>query len=70
VAESQYATPEAKRWAIERLRAIDARGTTALHEGWLRGAEQVALYQAPEFINRPSGSWDALGMARREKAPR
>jgi Ca-activated chloride channel family protein len=52
VAESRRATPEAKRWAIDQLRSIDARGTTALHEGWLRGAEQVALHQTPEFINR------------------
>jgi Ca-activated chloride channel family protein len=52
LAESRQATPEAKRWAIDRLRSIDARGTTALHEGWLRGAEQVALHQTPEFINR------------------
>ncbi|MGH8542342.1 MAG: vWA domain-containing protein [Gammaproteobacteria bacterium] len=52
VAESRHATPEAKRWAVERLRTIDARGTTALAEGWFRGAEQVALHQAPEFINR------------------
>jgi Ca-activated chloride channel family protein len=52
LAENRHATPEAKRWAIDRLRSIDARGTTALHDGWLRGAEQVALHQSPEFINR------------------
>ena len=33
------ATAEAKALATSRLRAIDARGSTDLHAGWLRGAE-------------------------------
>ena len=52
VAESQFATPDVKRYALERLRTIDARGTTALAEGWLRGGEQVALTKDERFINR------------------
>jgi Ca-activated chloride channel family protein len=52
LAESQFATPQAKREALDRLRTIDARGTTALAEGWFRGAEQVALHQSEKFINR------------------
>jgi Ca-activated chloride channel family protein len=32
--------------AVDRLRSIDARGSTNLGEGWLRGAEQVARAQA------------------------
>ncbi|MGH7556754.1 MAG: vWA domain-containing protein, partial [Gemmatimonadota bacterium] len=52
VTESRHATSEAKRRAVERLRSIDARGTTALHEGWFRGAEQVALHHDPLFVNR------------------
>ena len=46
------ASAEAKRNARDRLREIDARGSTALAEGWLRGAEQVAIGQADEFVNR------------------
>ncbi len=33
------ATPEAKALATKRLQSIDARGSTDLHGGWLRGAE-------------------------------
>jgi Ca-activated chloride channel family protein len=46
------ATADARRDAIERLERIDARGTTDLGGGWLRGAEQVAGAQGPEGINR------------------
>ena len=52
VVESTNASAEAKRNAVERLRAIDARGSTNLAEGWLRGAEQVALHQADGAVNR------------------
>jgi Ca-activated chloride channel family protein len=45
VVEGVPASREAKANAIERLRAIDARGSTDLAGGWLRGAEQVALGQ-------------------------
>lgn len=46
------ATPDARRTALDRLREIDARGSTNLGEGWLRGAEQVALALADEGVNR------------------
>jgi Mg-chelatase subunit ChlD len=36
------ATPEARALALERLRAIDARGSTDLCGGWLRGAGEIA----------------------------
>jgi Ca-activated chloride channel family protein len=49
---STPASSEAKRNALERLRGIDARNTTNLADGWLRGAEQVALHQSPDFVNR------------------
>ena len=39
---STPATPGARRDAGDRLRDIDARGSTNLGEGWLRGCEQVA----------------------------
>lgn len=42
VVESTSASREAKQNAVERLRSIDARGSTDLASGWLRGAEQVA----------------------------
>lgn len=43
VVEGTTASREAKTNAIDRLRSIDARGSTDLAGGWLRGAEQVAL---------------------------
>ena len=46
VVESTAASSEAKDGAIERVRRIDARGSTDLGGGWLKGAEQVALHQA------------------------
>src|SRR5688572_7867122 len=45
VVEGTTASREAKTNAIDRLRSIDARGSTDLAGGWLRGAEQVALGQ-------------------------
>ena len=43
VIESTPASAEARRGALERLRSVDARGSTNLGEGWLRGCEQVAV---------------------------
>ncbi len=52
VVPGTLATPDARRTALDRLRAIDARGSTNLGEGWLRGAEQVAEALADEGVNR------------------
>ncbi len=52
VVPGTLATPDARRSALERLREIDARGSTNLGEGWLRGAEQVALALSQEGVNR------------------
>ncbi len=52
VVEGTTASREAKANAIDRLRAIDARGSTDLGGGWLRGAEQVALALSDPGINR------------------
>ncbi|HEX8941289.1 MAG TPA: VWA domain-containing protein, partial [Candidatus Limnocylindrales bacterium] len=52
VAESGLATPDACRVAVERLREIEARGSTNLAEGWLRGCEQVALHQGGDAVHR------------------
>lgn len=60
VVETTAASREAKTNAIERLRAIDARGSTDLGGGWLRGAEQVALAMAPTGVNRALVLTDGL----------
>ena len=46
VVESTPASSEGKDGAIERVREIEARGSTNLGGGWLKGAEQVAIHQA------------------------
>ncbi len=46
VVDGTNASREAKTNAVQRLRAIDARGSTNLGSGYLRGAEQVALGMA------------------------
>ena len=43
---------ESRRAAVDRLRTIEARGSTNLGEGWLRGCEQVAAHLADHGINR------------------
>jgi Ca-activated chloride channel family protein len=60
VVEATAASREAKSNAIERLRAIDARGSTDLAGGWLRGAEQVALAMATAGVNRTLVLTDGL----------
>src|SRR3954467_561472 len=52
VCASTPASAEGRRGAIDRLRAIEARGSTNLAEGWLRGCEQVAAHLAAEGVNR------------------
>jgi Ca-activated chloride channel family protein len=52
VVESTPGSAEARRNAMTRLEAIDARGSTNLSEGWLRGAEQVASHLAADGVNR------------------
>lgn len=60
VVEATPASREAKTNAIDRLRQIDARGSTDLGGGWLRGAEQVALSMAPTGVNRTLVLTDGL----------
>ncbi len=52
VVGSVVASPEARQLAIDRLRSVDARGSTDLHGGWLAGCEQVAGSLQPEGVNR------------------
>ena len=52
VIESTAATEEAKHAALGRLWDIDARGSTDLGGGWLRGCEQVASHLMEQGVNR------------------
>jgi Ca-activated chloride channel family protein len=52
VIESTPASAEARRSAVQHMAGIEARGSTALSEGWLRGAEQVAHHLADGGVNR------------------
>jgi Ca-activated chloride channel family protein len=52
VVEGTSASREAKTNAMERLRSIDARGSTDLGGGYLRGAEQVATALLEKCVNR------------------
>ena len=46
------ATAEARQAALARLAEIDARGSTDLGGGWLRGCEQVASALSADGVNR------------------
>src|SRR5829696_421273 len=52
VVESTNASPEARRGAVDRLRSVEARGSTNLGEGWLRGCEQVARHLVERGVDR------------------
>jgi Ca-activated chloride channel family protein len=41
-----------RRVIFERVRAIEEGGQTALHDGWLHGAEEVARYRSDNLLNR------------------
>jgi Ca-activated chloride channel family protein len=50
--KSTTATDAAKAKARIALQAVDARGSTALHEGWARGAEAVKTHLDRDGVNR------------------
>ncbi|MEP6638921.1 MAG: VWA domain-containing protein [Chloroflexota bacterium] len=52
VVESTTASSEARHGAVERLRTVEARGSTNLGEGWLRGCEQVASHLSRRGVDR------------------
>ena len=52
VIESTAATAEARHAAVQRLAEIEARGSTDLGGGWLRGCEQVAGHLMEQGVNR------------------
>lgn len=49
---SSLATSEAVDRAIARIRDIEARGSTDLHGGWLRGCEQVAQLLGADALGK------------------
>src|SRR5436853_4929725 len=61
--QSTLATPEAKADAMRALSMVDARGSTNLGEGWLRGCEQVARHLDAEGVNRRLLLTDGLANA-------
>ena len=70
---STAATADARRSALARLGEIDARGSTNLGEGWLRGCEQVARALSDEGVNRTLLLTDGLanvGMTDRDELAR
>ncbi len=52
VVPTSPASSVARSAAREALRAVDARGSTNLFEGWIRGCEQVALHVGPATVSR------------------
>lgn len=52
IVPSTAATPEAVRNALDRVKALQARGSTDLCGGWLRGCEQIAQHLRPDQIGR------------------
>ena len=52
VVGSRPATTANKEKARIRLQDVDARGTTDLHGGWTRGADEIRKHPADDAINR------------------
>ena len=52
VIASASASATAREAARDALRRVDARGSTNLFEGWMRGCEQVALHAGGEVVSR------------------
>ena len=52
VVPAAQATPETVRTAIRAIQEVDARGSTDLCGGWMRGCEQVAAAEAPGAVSR------------------
>jgi Ca-activated chloride channel family protein len=52
IVESTHATREAVGNALRQLARIDARGSTDLGGGWLRGCEQIAAHLGSDSVGR------------------
>jgi Ca-activated chloride channel family protein len=73
VVDSTPATSNARRAAREALDRIDARGSTNLFEGWMRGCQQVARHQDASGMHRVLLMSDGLanqGVTDREELAR
>jgi hypothetical protein len=63
VVPSAPATVETVEAAIRAIRGVDARGSTDLCGGWMRGCEQVALVETPGAVSRVILLTDGLANA-------
>ena len=73
VVPATRATVDARRDAVARIARVDARGSTDLGSGWLRGCEQVALALEEQGVNRCLLLTDGLanvGMTDRDELAR
>ena len=52
LAASRHADDGARHEALRRLAGVDARGSTNLGEGWLRGASEIEPHRDPGFLTR------------------
>ncbi|MDB4887024.1 MAG: hypothetical protein JWN79_2462 [Gemmatimonadetes bacterium] len=52
LAQSTFATAEAKRLALGRLTEVGPRGGTDLHAGWVAGAGEIAARLSADSVNR------------------
>ena len=52
LAASQHAHDDARRKALQRLAHVEARGSTNLGEGWLRGASEIEPHRNPACLTR------------------
>ncbi|MGI9076884.1 MAG: vWA domain-containing protein [Gemmatimonadaceae bacterium] len=50
--QSTFATPDAKRRALDALRDVAPRGSTDLCAGWMRGCEQIAESLTDDAVSR------------------
>ena len=60
VVPSTLATSEAVRNAIAQIQGLEARGTTDLGGGWLKGCEQIARHLEREQVGSLSSAEDGL----------
>ena len=60
LAASQYAHDDARREALHRLARVEARGSTNLGEGWLRGASEIEPHRNPGHLTRVIVATDGM----------
>ena len=60
LAASQHAHDDARREALHRLARVEARGSTNLGEGWLRGASEIEPHRNPGCLTRVIVATDGM----------